>query len=400
MSLLQRLQSEFGDAVDGCAAHEGDAVDGVMPQAVAAPRDEAAACALLAWCGREKVAVIARGGGSKIEIGARPSRLDLLLSTEHLNRVIEHDAGNATATAGAGIALQVLNDLVKQRGQFVPLDYEANSSATLGGVVASNHSGATKMRFGAPRDLVVGLHAALSDGRLVKAGSKVVKNVSGYDLNKLFVGSFGTLGLLTQVTLRLRPQDEASATWHAVFDDWPDAVSQAMAILGGPFEPETLRLQAVRGALRLTVCFASVSAAVDAQINRLPAAEVGGNENDAVFRDFHMNDALVRLRALLPLQSAAAWAQHAAREGAAHIAWDCATGVVRAAFDQLPDVGALRDRAAQSGGALVVERAPAELKIPDFVWGAPQADFFLMQRLKEKFDAANICAPGRSVGGL
>lgn len=409
MPLIQHLQSEFGEAVEVRAALPGDAIDEVAPQTVAAPRDEAAAVALMAWCGREQVAVIARGGGSKIEIGARPSRFDLLLSTEHLNAVIEHDAGNATVTAGAGINLHQLNQAVAQGGQFVPLDFQTEGSAfcgdaTLGGVVACNHAGATKVRYGAPRDLVVGLHAALSDGRLVRAGSKVVKNVSGYDLNKLFVGSFGTLGLITQVTLRLRPRDEASALWHADFQSWPGAVSQAMDILDGPFEPALLRLQTRERGLRLLARFDGVAASVNAQTARLPTAEAGdaegGNNDAANFRDFFMNDAPVQLRAVLPLRLAAAWAQHAERVGATHIMWDCATGTVRASFEQVPDVGALRERAAQNGGALVVERAPAEWKTPDFVWGAPQSDFFLARRLKEKFDAAGVCAPGRFVGGL
>jgi glycolate oxidase FAD binding subunit len=406
MNLLERLQHEFGDAVTTRAAGDSDAVDGGMPRAVAAPRDEAAACDLLAWCGREKLAGIARGGGTKIEIGASPVRFDVLISTEYLNHVIEHDEGNATVTAEAGVPLEVLDEEVSRRGQFVPLegaeisDEVRAARATLGGVVATNHSGASKLKYGAPRDLVVGLHAALSDGRLVKAGAKVVKNVSGYDLNKLFIGSFGTLGLITQVTLRLRPHDAVRQTRHMACGSWQEATGISQEILDGPFEPIMLRVCANAQGLWLRASFAGGETAVQSQIERLPGTawhEYSAGNSGADQRQGKTN---VQVRAALPLQSAAAWVQKARREGASSIVWDYGTGVVHACFDKVPDVGALREEAVGSGGFVIVERAPAALKTPDFVWGVPRSDFILMQRLKAKFDPAAICAPGRFVGGL
>jgi len=427
-----------------------DAVDEVAPQVVAAPRDAESARALIAWAGREKLAVIARGGGTRLEIGARPERFDILVSTRHLNRIIEHDVGNTTVCAESGISLRELNNAVRAQNQFVPLLWakqdetpheetaigaaatrEAASEksraetshdetphdetagenprpdlmlsestlgeSTLGGVVAANAAGAGRMKFGAPRDLVVGLDAALSNGRLVRSGSKVVKNVSGYDLNKILVGSFGSLGLLTRITLRLRPQDEASQSWNRAFATWAALESGAMSILDGAFEPTILQARIGTQGFHLHARFDGVRAAVEAQLKRLPHADDPAHEYSW---DGPKGETTVQMRAILPLRDAAWWAQSAQKAGARHIVWDCGTGALRASFCDVPDVAALREQAVARGGALIIERAPAAMKTSEWVWGAPRSDFFLMKRLKERFDAANICAPGRFVGGL
>jgi glycolate oxidase FAD binding subunit len=395
-NLQDTLSREFGEAVDVQAAQESDSVDSIQPQIVAAPRDEAAALALVSWCGRELVALVPRGGGTKIEIGARPGALQLLLSSRHLNSVFDHDTGNATVTAGAGITLSALDEVVNGDGQFVPLEYSVDA-ATLGGAVATNEAGATKLKYGTPRDLVVGLSAALSDGRLVQAGSKVVKNVSGYDLNKLFIGSFGTLGFLTRVTIRLRPRDETTAFWNAAMSSWAEAEGTGFEIVDGAYEPTSLRVVSVGEALYLQARFDGVEASVQAQIARLNSA---GNATPALERENPAADHTVRLKAVLPLRRAAAWAVAAQNMGASGLQWDCGTGIVCAVFDDVPDIAVLRQLAVQSEGSMIVERAPHELKTPDLVWGAPGSHFMLMQRLKAKFDGARIFAPGRFVGGL
>ncbi|MBV9468568.1 MAG: FAD-binding oxidoreductase, partial [Abitibacteriaceae bacterium] len=273
MDLLQRLQDEFKEALPVRAAAPSDAVDGVTSQAVAAPADATTAQALVAWCGREKVSFIPRGGSTKLEMGARPQSCDLIISTENLNAIIEHDEGNATIAAQTGITLAALNQAVGEQRQFVPLEETGlQSGATLGGIIATNYAGMTRLKYAAPRDLVVGLHAVLSDGRLVKAGSKVVKNVSGYDLNKIFIGSFGNLGLITEVTIRLRPNNAASAVWRGQFKTWQEAIAQARAIFEGPFEPTALRIHAHSATFFVLAQFDGVEKAVQIQMERLPAA--------------------------------------------------------------------------------------------------------------------------------
>lgn len=394
-NLQDKLSSEFGEATDVWPAHESDSIDGVQPQIVAAPRDEAAALALVSWCGREDVALVPRGGGTKIGIGARPRRLQLVLSSQHLNEVFDHDIGNATVTAGAGITLRALDQVVNTGGQFVPLEY-SDDAATLGGAVATNEAGASKLKYGTPRDLVVALSAALSDGRLAHDGSKVVKNVSGYDLTKLFVGCFGSLGFLTRVTIRLRPHDEGTAHWSATLSSWSEAEKKAFDILDGAFEPTSLRVVSQSGALRLQVRFDGVEASVQAQMSRL-----GGGDTTAGSQETQVvAEHLVCTKAVLPLRNAAAWVGMAEQEGAKLLQWDCGTGEARAFFEHVPDIAALRRSAVQSSGFLLVERAPHELKTPELVWGAQGSDFQLLERLKNKLDAAHIFGPGRFLGGL
>ncbi len=403
MKLLEKIQTEFGETVAMRKAESKDAIDETAPQVVASPRDAEAAQKLVAWCGREDLAFIARGGATKINIGAKPSRCDLIISTEHLDEIIEHDVGNATVAAGAGITLSKLNEIVMQSGQFVPLDDafsgEAvlHAGATLGGAVAANDFGKSRLKYGAPRDLVVGLHAALSDGRYIKAGSKVVKNVSGYDLNKLFIGSFGTLGLITQVIIRLRPQDAANRRWSSTPANWNQAREAVETIMNGAFEPTYLRLMAAGDKFYLAARFDGGEEAVNSQIERL--------DKSASSESKEITEGELVLRARLPLQSAARWAQSASEKSADAIFWDCGVGAVHAIFSKTPDnaaklVDALRAEAQMDGGFVIVEKAPSHLKTPDWVWGEPRDDFALMRRLKEAFDKNNVCAPGRFVGGL
>ena len=389
MSLETQLQTEFGDALERL---ESPTIQGVTPPMVA-PRDEEGARELVRFCGREKLAFVAIGNGTKIEIGAPPSRLDLAISTRHLAQITDHDAGNATVETGAGLALADLNAEVRSAQQFVPLD---DDGGTLGGAVACNRDGPSRLKWGAPRDLVVGLEAILSDGRRIKGGAKVVKNVAGYDLPKLFVGSFGSLGLITRVTIRLRPNDAASAGWSEAFGSLRDLEARADFILSGPFEPTSLRArwndENENWVLRAR--FDGGALAVSEQLKLLPAsgqieAAPASSEN-------------WRLRAQLPLTRASNWLELARQNGAQTLIWDAGLGVVVADFADCdaPMVAKLRAPVEDAGGHLRVERAPLELKTPELVWGRARGEVALMRALKAAYDPANVCAPGRLVGGL
>lgn len=396
------LQREFGGAVEMRAARENESINGVSPRFVAVPQSEEAALSLVSFCGREKLAFVARGGATKLHIGAQLSRCDLIISTEKLNALHEHDEGNATVEVGSGIALRELDEVLRARGQYLPIEYSIAS--TLGGAVCSDFSGKIALKYGTPRDLVTGMHVALSDGRLVKSGGKVVKNVSGYDLNKLFIGSLGTLGLTTRVTIRLRPQDESGAICRAIFPTFADAETCAWKIFDGNFEPTFLQISSTRNEHKIEVRFDGVRASVEAQIARLGSLNASfQTENlDSSSRLTLPQETVsnVELRARLPLRLASQWIALAQENGATEAVWDCGLGIVRAVFDAVPNVEKLREAAQSFGGHLRIERAPLELLNPQNVWGASGDDFFLMQRLKHKFDMANVCAPGRFVGGL
>lgn len=396
MDLQDRLKEEFGSAVEIAPAGGDDAVDGVRPQLVAAPTDEAAAQALAGWCGREKIAVVARGGGSKIGWGAPPSRCDMILSSRHLNKVVDHDTGNATVTTQSGIHLAELDQQMREQGQFLPLDFEEYPGATLGGITATNHSGATRLRYKTPRDLVVGFTAVLSDGRLIKNGSKVVKNVSGYDLGKLFIGSFGSLGFLTSVTIRLRPVEEQSSWWHRDYQSWQDAAGMASEILSGDFEPALLRVTAHKSTFTLAARFDGIAESVQTQLQQLPASE-----KETALENINAN---LTIRAHLPLANAVTFAQKMTDEGASIVQWDAALGVVLASWENASSIKSLTEKlrahATAIGGILIVQKAPADQKDAELVWGEKRADFSLHQQLKQRFDAANIFSPGRFWGGL
>lgn len=379
MSLQTQLQTEFGAAIEW------------LENATAAPRDEDAARALVTFCGRAKIAAMFVGNATKIEIGAPPSRLDLRISTRHLNQIFDHDAGNATVEAGAGISLRELNAAVSGAGQFVPLD---DAGGTLGGAVACNSFGPSRLKWGAPRDLVVGLHAALSDGRHIKGGAKVVKNVAGYDLPKLFVGSFGSLGLITRVTIRLRPNDAATSQWSERFDSLWELEKRANEILNGAFEPTSLRASWRGENWILRARFDGGQRAVAGQIAALPASSKVENADET--------DAQWRLRAQLPLTMAATWLRLARESDARCLDWDAGLGIAIAQFDECSTaiVGALRANSEDAGGWMRVERAPLEIKTPELVWGAPLGHVALMRALKKAYDSANVCAPGRLVGGI
>ena len=380
MSLPNQIQNELGDTVER--------IDAPLP--TFAPRDEAAARALVAFCGRERLAFVAQGHATKSHIGAPPTRLDLTISTRHLAQIFDHDAGNATLEAGAGLSLAALNSAVADARQFVPLD---DDGGTLGGAVACNSFGPSRLKWGAPRDLVVGLEAALSDGRHIKGGAKVVKNVAGYDLPKLFVGSFGSLGLITRVTIRLRPNDAASQEWSEAFESLDELQERAEMILNGPFEPTLLRASWRGESWVLRARFDGGELAVAGQLQLLPAS--------SLIEDAPVWDAPWQLRAQLPLARAYDWLRAAGKRGADAMDWQPGLGVARVALaDCADEVESLRELAHELGGWLRVDAAPLDAKTPELVWGKPGGEVALMRALKASYDAANVCAPGRLVDAI
>ncbi|HXP18976.1 MAG TPA: FAD-binding oxidoreductase [Streptosporangiaceae bacterium] len=241
-------------------AGPADAVAGVQPSFVAAPASTAEASALLRAAASLDLAVVPRGTGTRLHWGTPPARCDLVVETTLLNRVIEHAAGDLVATVQAGISLEYLAEVLGQAGQRLALDPPSlnlpepgpdqrepgqperdqpgpgpaaadlpfgteavpsptgdreprrpASRGTIGGVIAAGAAGPLRFRYGSPRDLLIGITVVRADGTVARSGGKVVKNVAGYDLGKLFAGSRGTLGLITEATFRLHPVPSAIA---------------------------------------------------------------------------------------------------------------------------------------------------------------------------------------------
>ena len=188
------------------------AIDGIDPQAVVLPRSTHEIQEVLGYAADRELSVITAGGGTKLGIGNPPEGVDLILSTSRLDQVLEYEPADLTVTVEAGIRLAALQAKLAEHGQYFPLDPPYADRCTIGGITATNASGPSRLRFGSARDLVLGMRVVQSSGTVVKSGGKVVKNVAGYDLNKLYLGSFGTLGILTEISLKLQPLPEIERT--------------------------------------------------------------------------------------------------------------------------------------------------------------------------------------------
>src|SRR6516164_263417 len=197
-------------------ATEADAVAGVVPRYAASPASTGQASALLRAAERHELSVVARGTGSRLDWGAPPRRCDLVVDTSRLDQVVEHAAGDLVARVQAGVSLHQLGELVAGAGQQLALDVTPGGNGqrpagTIGGTLATGMAGPRRLRYGTPRDLVIGITVVRADGTVASSGGKVVKNVAGYDLGKLFAGSYGTLGLIVETVFRLHPLPAAAA---------------------------------------------------------------------------------------------------------------------------------------------------------------------------------------------
>src|SRR5919202_2526867 len=194
------------------------AVDGLTPRAVEGPESAEAVAALLRRAAGERQAVVPWGAGTKQGLGNVPRAYDLAFDLSALDQVLEYEPADLVVTAQAGVPLAALQRRWGEAGQFLALDPPYAEQATLGGTLAANASGPSRLLYGTARDLVLGMRVALPSGEVVKSGGKVVKNVVGYDLNKMHIGALGTLGLMVEVTLKVHPLPAAEATVYAEFD--------------------------------------------------------------------------------------------------------------------------------------------------------------------------------------
>src|SRR6266567_7005669 len=213
------------------SATAADAVAGVHPKLVVEPGTEQELAEILRLSSEASLAVIPRGGGTKLGWGNSPARADLIVLTSRLSKIIEHAWADLTASAEAGCTIQKLQETLAQHGQRLALDPLWPRKATIGGVLSTNDSGALRLRFGALRDLIIGVTIALPDGTLASSGGKVVKNVAGYDLPKLVTGALGTLGVITRAVFRLHPLPHLARTFTCLATGFlPEAQRLILAI--------------------------------------------------------------------------------------------------------------------------------------------------------------------------
>jgi glycolate oxidase FAD binding subunit len=380
-----------------------------------APSNLEDAAAALAAATEEGRTVRIVGAGTKLGWGGSDITADVELHTTSLNQVVAHDAGDLTATLQAGVPLELAQRTFAAAGQMLALDpplagvggVGSSDGPTIGGVVATADSGPLRHRYGAPRDLVVGATVALSDGTIAQAGGKVIKNVAGYDLAKLFSGAFGTLGLIPSVNVRLHPLHQTSVTALGAASDPAALTAAAVALAAAPLEFEALDLAWKGGRGGLLARSAGREATRRAHRAARLMREAGLSDVETTDQDGQLwerqragqrsqDQALVRVAAL-PTDLGAVLSATDACDG---------TLVGRAALgssfiEVAPDAVARLRGALPAGAPAVLLDAPAALRTGGFQWGvAPSAELDLMQRVKARFDPAGTCNPGVFVGGI
>ncbi|MGQ9666904.1 MAG: FAD-binding oxidoreductase [Anaerolineae bacterium] len=415
---------------DLCSACE---VDGKEPAIIARPQNAGEVAELLALCSREGWGVIPWGSGTQMGIGNIPRRYDVALDLGALDEIVDYDAANLTLTAGAGCTLRTLQELVEGKRQLLPLDPPAAERATLGGVVATNAFGPSRLRYGAARDLVLGLQVALADGEVIDVGGKTVKNVAGYDLTKAFVGSYGTLGVITRVTCRLFPMPLERRWVLAGFDRAGDAFSFVQQVLDSVLLPTSLDL--VRGRVVPNRSDVSLWAVIGLEgtyeviqrqyrdlsamagqahahhVEQLADEEPEGQQIRRLVQDMPaVSPEPLIVRMYVPIASVGnLWSsvQHleAEEQAALNLLARPGLGVMYLMAHSrnshlFPIASTLQALAGEMGGHAIVERIPPEHKVHLDVWGTPRPDWPLMQALKARFDPAGILSPGRFIGRL
>jgi glycolate oxidase FAD binding subunit len=202
----------------------GYAIDGLTPSVIARPGSAEEAAEVVRFAITEKLAVLPMGSRSKCELGIAPQRYDIALDMTGLREIVHYDAGDLTLSVDAGMPLRELEGLLKKKGQFLPLAVPCFESTTIGGTIASGIDSTLRMQYGSARDFVIGAEFVDGTGQLCKSGGRVVKNVTGYDLHKLLIGSLGTLGVITRVNFRTFPLPVACSGYLACFEKMEGAL--------------------------------------------------------------------------------------------------------------------------------------------------------------------------------
>jgi len=426
------------------------AADGKKPKAVVSPGSMDEVSKVVAQANQQELTVTPRGNGTKMGMGGIPKKVDIILSTDRLNRITDADCDNLTLSVESGITLnEVQKRLAKEgRGYFLPLDPPFTERATIGGIVATNSSGPKRLLYGTARDLITGIKAVFPNGDIVVSGGKTVKNVSGYDMCKLLIGSFGTLGVICEITFKLLPLAEKESTLCLPFTTIDEANGFVQEIVHSQLIPasmDILNAMAVKkmedtagmpqnGNYLVAVGLEGVTESVERQISEMAERGKKYGAFDAIplhlekhqalwmaIRDFaqwlmerHSN--LISLKSNFLISKCGEMLscyEKIARGFGIDCAFVCHSGSgilytyvlagknLRLKIESLVKlIGELTSEAARNGGNLLVESCPPAIKKRIDVWGQPRGDYGIMRRLKEQMDPAGILNPGRFVGGI
>lgn len=393
------------------AATAADAVQGLTPRTVYAPASLQEAGEVLASLSRAQQACVFVGGGTQLGLGAPPRRLDAVVRTERLARIVEYAPSDQVVTVEAGVTLGTLQAALAKERQRLSLDAPWPERATLGGILATNSFGPLRARYGAVRDLILGVTLVRSDGVLAKGGGKVVKNVAGFDLPKLACGSLGTLGLIAQATLRVHPLPERSEARLARGLGAEAVPGLVDAVRAAQLEPAALlATRAAPGRWDVALRFEGFAAGLAQQLARLGELTAVEPCTDAPFEAHRAarEGAGLRLKlAALPTQLPqveAALAGLLPLLPGAQLAWYPTLGLgflsaPAPAASVAAALAAARSAMQALRGTLTLETAPDAVRGQLEAWSAPPS-LALQQAVKARFDPEGLLAPGRFVGGI
>ncbi|SDG94571.1 FAD-binding oxidoreductase [Nonomuraea jiangxiensis] len=383
-------------------AGEEDAVGGVRPRWVALPESVEEVAALLRACAERDLAVVPAGGGTKLHWGSPPERCDVLLDMCCMNEILEHAAGDLVVRTQAGVTMDALAATLAEQGQELALDPPFTEHTTVGGTLATATAGPRAFRYGTARDLLIGITVVLPDGTIAKSGGKVVKNVAGYDLGKLFTGSQGTLGVIAEATFRLHPLP-ADRRWVTAELDRAEVAPIAAALAASQAEPSAVEVD--RPDPDGPIALAVLVEGAEAETRALALRELVGKGSVTAERPpwwglIQRDEVLVEVR--FPTSGTEAVLDAAAGTGFALRGSPVTGRVLLESWRPVGEeelaaaVSGLRAKVEAAGGRVNVLAAPyAGVERWGQVSGLP-----LMRRVKERFDPGRMMSPGRFLGGI
>ena len=387
------------------------------------PNTQAELAEVITYAKQHKLGILPCGSGSKLHWGGAVKNVNLAVSTERLNQLIEHAVGDLTVTVEAGMSFAHLQQILTEKGQFLALDPAYCETATIGGIIATGNTGSLRQRYRGVRDQILGISFVRSDGKIAKAGGRVVKNVAGYDLMKLLTGSYGTLGMISQATLRVYPVSQASQTVLLTGEKQAIATS-TQTLLSSALTPVAVDLLSSQlleklnknAEMGLIVRFQSLPESVNQQVTRLLevgeklglTGEIYSQDDDNLWQQLKQliwqpgeEPKMICKIGVTPAEAVATLSQ-CQTLGLIHAG--VGLGVLRwetVAPEIVPQkLSELRNWCNSKGGFLSILDAPAEVKQQLDVWGYNGNALDLMRRIKKQFDPQNLFSPHRFVGEI
>ncbi len=411
-------------------------IDGLAPQVVVTPSNVDELAAVMSSAHEQGMAVAPWGGGTRMDLGNPISRLDVVADLTRINNMVQHDAADLTVTVEAGITLSDLQRTLAAQGQFLAVDVAMPDNATIGGILASGASGPLKWHYGNPRDLAIGMKVVQADGRIVKSGGQVVKNVSGYDMARLHIGSIGTLGIIAEVSFKLTPMPRQESTILVAFDSVSSCYGAAMSIFNSDVMPLSLTafdananqfgeftsatgsaFLAIRLGGRprtlarfeketLKLCHQSSPLSVE-QVDSVGMGDLWRNLTDFGWSKDAYPEAMARV-SVLPSKAVDVASQLGEAQelefavvsqpgyGTSQVCW-FGDGSLAAISTVLSNAS---EAVGKLGGHMIIERCPTEAKANIDMWGDAGDTVKIMRSLKEQYDPKSIINPGRFMGRI